>query len=88
MEIMVDGASKIIACLKNDKGMEGVMTDFSELMVIFLMLPVFIQIIIPFLMLVGFGVIRAVGSVVGRQESDQAKHDNEKVAEDFQLDRA
>ena len=64
------------------------MTKFSELMVIFLMLPVFIQIIIPLLMLIGFGIIRAVWSVVDRQESDQAKHDNEKVAEDLQLDRA
>ena len=64
------------------------MTNFSELMVVFLMLPVFIQIIIPLLMLIGFGIIRAVGSVVDRQESDQVKQDNEKVAEDLQLDRA
>lgn len=64
------------------------MTDFSELLVIFLMLPVFIQIIIPLLMLVGFGLIRAVGSVVNRQESDQVEQDNKKIAEDLQLDRA
>ena len=64
------------------------MTDFSELMAVFLMLPVFIQIIIPLLMLVGFGIIRAVGSVAGRQELTQVVPDKEKIAEDLQLDRA
>ena len=68
--------------------MEGVMTDFSELMVLFLMLPVFIQIIIPLLMLVGFGLIRTVGSIIGRQESAQGAPNREKVTEDFQLNRA
>lgn len=68
--------------------MEGVMTDFSELMATFLMLPVLIQIIIPLIMLVGFGLIRIVGSVVGRKESAQVVADKEKVAEDLQLGRA
>ncbi|NTW88138.1 MAG: hypothetical protein HGB26_03235 [Desulfobulbaceae bacterium] len=83
------GQVKLLLVQKmTNQDMEGVMTISSELMVIFLMLPVFIQIIIPLLMLIGFGIIRAVWSVVDRQESDQVKHDNEKVAEDLQLDRA
>ncbi len=64
------------------------MTDFSELMVFFLMLPVFIQIIIPLLMLVGFFFIRAVGSVTGRQELTQVGSDKEKITEELQLNRA
>ncbi len=61
------------------------MTDFSELMVFFLMLPVLIQIIIPLLMLVGFGLIHAISSVVGRQEATQVVPEKEKIAEDLQL---
>jgi len=64
------------------------MTDFSELMATFLMLPLLIQLIIPLLMLVGFGIIRAIGSVVGRQELHEVALDKEKIAEDLQLDRA
>jgi hypothetical protein len=68
--------------------MEGVMTDFSELMATFLMLPVLIQIIIPLLMLVVFGLIRAVGSVAGRQEATQVVPDKEKIAKGLQLGSA
>lgn len=67
--------------------MEGVMTDFSEIMVIFLMLPVLIQIIIPLLMLVGFGIIRAVGSVLGRQELTTGEPFTEQDGEGLQLNR-
>lgn len=64
------------------------MTDFSELMATFLMLPVLIQLILPLLMLVGFGIIRAVRSVAGRQDLTQVVPDKEKITEDLQLDRA
>jgi len=64
------------------------MTDFSELMVFFLMLPVLIQIIIPLFLLLGVGFLRAIGTVTGRQKQAQLDSDNEKAAEDLILDKA
>lgn len=48
--------------------MEGAMTDYSELVIYFFMIPVAIQIIIPLLMLIGFGLMRAVRTVFGGEK--------------------
>jgi len=47
--------------------MEDVMTDYSEFIVFFLMVPVVIQIIIPLLILLGSGLIWGVRIVFGLQ---------------------
>lgn len=41
------------------------MTDYSELVIFFLFLPVVIQILIPLLMVIGFCLLWAVRAVVG-----------------------
>lgn len=64
------------------------MTDYSVLVVLFLMIPVAIQIVLPLLMLIGFGLIRAVrimfggGKVVGDLKEDVM------ISEDWQLSRS
>lgn len=44
------------------------MTNYSELVVFFLMIPVFTQIIVPLLMLLGWGGVYVKRAVFGRQK--------------------
>ena len=47
--------------------LEDVIVEYSEILVVFLMLPVLVQILLPLLLLVGFGLIFMARSVfVGR----------------------
>jgi hypothetical protein len=48
--------------------METVMTGYIELVVILLVLPVFMQIILPLLMLIGYCLVRAVSMLLGGRE--------------------
>lgn len=41
------------------------MTYYSEIVIVFLLLPVLMQIIVPLLMLIGFSLARAVSMVLG-----------------------
>jgi hypothetical protein len=68
--------------------MEGVMTNYSELIVFFLFLPVLTQIIIPLLMLVGFGVVRAMRTVFGSQGVAESRTNGPKLGEELQLGRS
>ncbi len=55
------GTSDVVAFPKSSKAeKEGVMTDYSTLVVVFLMLPVLVQIFLPLLLLVGHGLIRMI----------------------------
>ena len=44
------------------------MTEYSELVIFFLMLPLVIQILIPLLIFIGFGLLCAVKTMVGGQK--------------------
>lgn len=62
--------------------MEGDMTDYSGLMVLFLLLPVVVQIIIPLLMLVGFGLIYLLRTVLAKRTiMNTAKFDADDLME-------
>jgi hypothetical protein len=67
--------------------MEGVMTDYSELVVFILMIPVAIQIILPLLMLIGFGLIKAVKAVFGGEKVVSGVNDDRGIPGDMQLSR-
>ncbi len=64
------------------------MTDYSELVIFFLMLPVAIQIILPLLMLIGFGLIKAVRIIFGGKEILSNVKKNVEISEDLQLSRS
>jgi len=68
--------------------MEGVMINYSELVVFILMIPVAIQIILPLLMLIGFGLIRAVRTMFGGEKSVCDGKENFGVPGDLQLSRS
>jgi hypothetical protein len=68
--------------------MEGVMTDYSELVIFFLMIPVAIQIIIPLLMLIGYGMMRAVRIMFGVQKTVRDSKVDESISGDLQLSRS
>ena len=62
--------------------MEGDMTDYYGLMVLFLLLPVVVQIIIPLLMLVGFGLIYLLRTVFAKRTiMNTAKFDPDNLME-------
>ena len=61
------------------------MTNYSEYMVFFLLLPVLTQIIVPLLMLVGFGLLRMVNLVFGAPEVAEGRKDRTKIEEELQL---
>jgi len=61
------------------------MTNYSEFMVFFLLLPVLTQIIVPLLMLVGFGLLRMVNLVFGAPEVAEGRKDRTKIEEELQL---
>jgi bacteriorhodopsin len=65
--------------------MEGVMADYSILVLFFLLLPVLAQIIFPLLMLIIYGFVRAAKSLFCHQE---AINHHEKVGQAFQLSRS
>lgn len=56
------------------------MTDYSTLVVVFLMLPVLMQIFLPLLMLVGHGLTHMIKVVIWRQAAVDGATDLEKVA--------
>jgi hypothetical protein len=68
--------------------MEGVMTDYSELVIFFLMIPVAIQIILPLLMLIGFGMMRAMKTVFGGRKTVRDAKVDEGISGDLQLSRS
>jgi len=56
--------------------MEDVMANYSEIFALFLMLPVVIQIIVPLLMLLGWGFLCLLRTVFGRKKIvDAITHD-------------
>ena len=55
------------------------MTDYSELVIFFLFLPVVIQILIPLLILIGFGLLYAVRTVVGLLKVVAGAQDDVKI---------
>lgn len=64
------------------------MTNYSELFVVFLMIPVFMQIFIPLLMLIAFGVIRGLSLIFGRQRVVNDIQHVEKIEDELQLSRS
>jgi uncharacterized membrane protein len=64
------------------------MTNYSEVMAFFLLLPVLTQIIIPLLMLVGFGVLRVVRLVFGAPEMVEGRKNRTAIEEELQLSRS
>jgi hypothetical protein len=68
--------------------MEGVMTDYSELVIFILMIPVAIQIIIPLLMLIGYGMMRMVGTTFGGQKAVRDAKVDKGISGDLQLSRS
>lgn len=84
----VDGYVKSSIAAKTTNGksaMEDVMTDYSELMVLILMLPVVIQIIIPLLMLAAFSLGSAVTAALRRKKSTADLKNSINVEEQLQL---
>ena len=63
------------------------MINYSELFVLFLLLPVVMQIIVPFLMLVGWGFVCFIRMVFGRQKIVDAIKDDVDLSEGLQLSR-
>lgn len=68
--------------------MGDVMTDYSELVIFFLMIPVAIQIILPLLMLIGFGLIRVMKTILGGQKILRGVQDDLGIPEDLQVSRS
>ena len=68
--------------------MEGVMTDYSELVILFLMLPAATQIILPLLTLIGFGLIRVVKTVFGEKKFARGVREDIGFQDDLLLSRS
>ncbi len=64
------------------------MTDYSIVILFFLLLPVLAQIIFPLLMLIIYSFIRAVRTVFGRQEVAGGFNGHEKTGKELQLSRS
>lgn len=64
------------------------MTDFSEFVIFFLMLPLVIQILIPLLMLVGFGLLCAVKMIFGGEKVVRGVQKYFQIPDKFQLRRS
>lgn len=63
------------------------MTNYSELVVFFLMLPVVTQIIVPLLMFLGWRVVCVMRTVSGRQKTVDGIKDDVNFSEELQLGR-
>lgn len=63
------------------------MTDYSTLVVVFLMLPVLTQIILPLLMLVGHGLTWVIKVVIWRPSAVDGATDLEKEPGEIHLSR-
>jgi hypothetical protein len=62
--------------------MEAVMTDYSNFLVLFLFVPVLMQIVCPLIMLVAFGLFRAAQGVLGQQKTiDESQYATRKGQE-------
>lgn len=68
--------------------MEDVVTNYSELVVLFLMLPVVVQIIVPLLMLIGWGGVCVMKTVSERQKILADIKDDVKISEESQFCRS
>lgn len=66
--------------------MEDVMTDYSEIVIVFLVLPVLMQIVLPLLMLMGFSLARAVSMVLGRRKDGIGLNNNATVGEQLTVE--
>jgi hypothetical protein len=65
--------------------MEGVMADYSILVLFFLLLPILVQIIFPLLMLIVYVIVRVVKMMLCHQE---VINSHEQVGQAFQLSRS
>jgi hypothetical protein len=65
--------------------MEGVMADYSILVLFFLLLPILVQIIFPLLMLIIYGFVRVLKMMFFPQEIINI---HEKVGQELQLSRS
>ena len=63
------------------------MTEYSQILVLFLLFPVVVQIILPLGMLVIFGFSSVLKAAFGRQEKVGAMKDGAHVEKDLQLSR-
>ena len=61
------------------------MTNYSELVVLLFIIPVAVQIIIPLLMLIGFGIVSGVKAVFRLFKSGNGIKNGVKVGEELQL---
>jgi hypothetical protein len=68
--------------------MEVAMINNSELIVLFLMLPVFMQIIVPLLMLLGWGFVCVMRAVLGRKKIVDDMQDDSIVSEGLQFSKS
>jgi hypothetical protein len=68
--------------------LEGVMADYSVFFVFLLMLPVVMQIILPLLLLAGYGLLCAVKAVFSRPKVALNAEQDEKAEKELQLSRA
>jgi hypothetical protein len=67
--------------------MEDVMNNYSEIFVLFLILPVVMQIIVPLLMLVGWGFLCLLRTVFRRKKIvEDTRHDVD-LSEELRLSR-
>lgn len=67
--------------------MEVAMTNYSELVVLFFLIPVILQIIIPLVMLAGFSMVSVVNAVFRRLKFGIHIKSGVKVREELQLSK-
>ena len=67
--------------------MEVAMTYYSEFVVLFFLIPVVLQVIIPLVMLVGFSIVSAVNAVFRRLKFGTHIKSGVKVREELQLSK-
>ena len=63
------------------------MTNYSELVVFFFILPVVIQIIFPLLMLIGFGIVSVGKAVFRLKKSPVNKKNGTRIEEELQFSK-
>jgi hypothetical protein len=79
-EAMGGQAASLLFPKSSKSEKEGAMTDYTTLVVVFLMLPVLMQIFLPLLMLAGYGLIQMIKMVIWRPPAVDGAADLEKVA--------
>lgn len=77
---MIDNGKSLLDDRKKQE-MEDVMTDYSDFIIVFLLLPVLMQIILPLLMLMGFSLTHVVSVVLGLRKDGVGLKKNATVGE-------